>query len=79
MESASLKQLWELALVPGEFRNRFGLFLESLHPGEASKATYGIGVEDDFVEAHTGFSQRSAIRRNGYPPEAKRVARSPMG
>ena len=77
MESASLKQLWKLALVP-ESRNRFGLFVESLHPREASKATHGIGAEDGFLEAHTPFSQRSAIRRNGYPTEAMRVARSPM-
>jgi hypothetical protein len=78
VESASLKQLWKLALVPGESRNRFGLFVESLHPREASKATHGIGDEDSFLEAHTAFSQRLAIRRSGYPPEAKQVARSPM-
>jgi len=77
VEPASLKQLCKLALVPGEARDRLGLFIDALHPREANKATHGIGTEYGFPEPHTAVSQRLAFRRNTYRPEAKRVASSP--
>ena len=46
MEPASLKQLCKPALVPGEARDRLGLFVDALHPRQANKATHGIGTEN---------------------------------
>jgi hypothetical protein len=76
VELVSLEQLCKLAVVPGEARNR--LFVDGLHPCEASEAAHGIGMQCGFLEAHAAFSERLAFRRNGHRPEAKRVATSPV-